>query len=162
MAVRNIRTDGDEVLRKKSKTVDVVDDKIRVLVNDLAQTLKNADGLGLAGPQVGVLRRVIVVDIGEGLIAFINPVIVSNSGEQIDAEGCLSIPGIFGEVARPMEVRCEGLDQEGNSFSINAEGLLARVICHEVDHLDGILFKDKVIRYVDSNERNGRKKGGKK
>jgi peptide deformylase len=152
MAIRNIRKDGDEVLRKKSREVDVINDKIQMLLKDMADTLYKADGVGLAAPQVGVLKRIVVIDVGEGLIELINPVIRSQSGQQCNAEGCLSIPGIWGEVIRPSHVVVEALDAKGNKFTIEGEGLLAVALCHEIDHLDGILFKDKAIRFIDPEE----------
>ncbi|HEX2946553.1 MAG TPA: peptide deformylase [Clostridia bacterium] len=152
MAIRNIRKDGDEILRKKCREVDAVTDKIRVLLKDMADTLYKADGVGLAAPQVGVLKRVVVIDAGDGLIELVNPVIVSQSGEQLVPEGCLSIPGVWGEVKRPASVAVEALNGNGEKFRIEGEGLLAQALSHEIDHLDGILFKDKVIRFLDKDE----------
>jgi peptide deformylase len=154
MAIRNIRKDGDEILRKHSREVDVINDKILTLLEDMKDTLYKADGVGLAAPQVGVLKRVVVIDVGEGLLQLINPVIKSQSGQQCNVEGCLSIPGVWGEVNRPANVVVEALNEKGEKITINAEGLLAIALCHEIDHLDGILFKDKVIRFVDQNESN--------
>jgi peptide deformylase len=145
MAIRIIRKDDDEILRKVSKKVDIIDDRIKTLLDDMRDTMYDANGVGLAAPQVGVLRRVVVVDIGEGLIELINPVIVYESGQQTDEEGCLSLPGKNGEVCRPQKVIVRAQDREGNTFEITGEGLLARAFCHEVDHLNGILFTDKVI-----------------
>ncbi|NSW90826.1 MAG: peptide deformylase [Firmicutes bacterium] len=152
MALRRIRKEGEEILRKKSREVDVITDKIINLLNDMAETMYENDGIGLAAPQVGVLKRAIVIDIedGKGLFKLINPRIVSEEGEQSEAEGCLSIPGVYGEVKRPQKVVVEALNEKGEEVVITGEGLLARVLCHEIDHLDGILFKDKVIRYIDS------------
>ncbi len=157
MAIRIIRKDGDELLRKKSRKVEKIDEKIIMLLDDMADTLYNANGAGLAAPQVGVLKRIALVDIGDGLIELINPVIKSQSGQQCMAEGCLSIPGIWGEVIRPAKVTVEALDREGNSRVIEAEGLLAIALCHEIDHLDGILFKDKVVRFISEDELRGEK-----
>lgn len=152
MAIRNIRKDGDEVLRKKSKEVDVINKKVLLLLRDMADTLYKADGVGLAAPQVGILKRVVVIDVGEGLLELINPVIVSQSGEQTYIEGCLSIPGVYAELLRPAKVTVEALNPEGKKTRIEGEGLLAVALCHEIDHLDGILFKDKAIRFIDKEE----------
>lgn len=154
MAIRNIRKDGDEILRKKSREVDQITPKIRMLLKDMVDTLYKADGAGLAAPQVGVLKRVIVVDVGTGLYQLINPVLKSQSGEQCVAEGCLSVPGIWGEVNRPNHVVVEALNPEGEKIVVEGEGLLAQALCHEIDHLDGILFKDKVVRFLDQDEIN--------
>ena len=155
MAIRNIRKDGDEILRKKSKEVDVITEKINILLKDMADTLYKADGVGLAAPQVGILKRVIVIDVGEGLLELINPVIRSQSGQQCMAEGCLSVPGIWGEVNRPTHVIVEALDAKGKKVVIEGENLLAIALCHEIDHLDGILFKDKVTRFLDKDDLKG-------
>lgn len=151
MALRNIRTGNDEILRKVSKDVDVIDDKIITLTEDMEETMKEEQGVGLAAPQVGILKRIIVIDIGEGVLKLINPVIKSKSGKAIQAEGCLSVPGILGEVERPQKVVVEALDIEGKKVTIKGEDLLARVLCHEIDHLDGILFTDKVTKYIDQS-----------
>lgn len=152
MALRTIRKDGDEVLRKRSREVDVINDKIIMLLQDMADTLYKANGVGLAAPQVGVLKRVVVIDVGDGLIELINPVIRSQSGQQCEAEGCLSIPGVWGEVNRPTHVIVEALDPKGQKKVIEGDGLLAVALCHEIDHLDGILFKDKVVRFLEKDE----------
>ncbi|MCX7711932.1 MAG: peptide deformylase [Clostridia bacterium] len=152
MAIRNIRKDGDEVLRKISKEVDVINDKVVSLLEDMADTMYKAEGVGLAAPQIGILKRLIVIDVGEGLIELINPKIVSESGEQIEVEGCLSIPGVLGEVKRPAKVTVEALNSKGEKIVVEGEELLARALCHEIDHLNGILFKDKVIRFIDQDE----------
>ena len=155
MAIRNIRKDGDEILRKKSKEVDEVNEKINILLKDMADTLYKADGVGLAAPQVGVLKRVVVIDVGDGLLELINPVFKSQTGQQCMAEGCLSVPGVYGEVNRPSHVIVEALNAKGNKIEIEGEGLLAVALCHEIDHLDGILFKDKAIRFLDKDELKG-------
>lgn len=152
MAVRFIREDGDEVLRKVSKRVDTIDERLKVLLGDMAETMYAANGVGLAAPQVGVLKRVVIVDVGEGLIELINPEIVKQEGEQIDVEGCLSIPGVAGEVKRPAKVVVEAQNREGEKITVEGEELLAVALCHEIDHLDGVLFKDKVIRFIDKDE----------
>ena len=145
MAIRNIRKDGDEILRKVSRKVDVIDDRILTLLDDMKDTMYQAGGVGLAAPQVGVLRRVVVIDVGEGLIELINPVVVYESGEQLEEEGCLSIPGVKGQVARPEKVIVRAMDRKGDSFEITGTGLLAIALCHEIDHLNGILFTDKAL-----------------
>lgn len=155
MAIRNIRKDGDEILRKKSKEVDEINEKINILLKDMADTLYKANGVGLAAPQVGVLKRVVVIDVGDGLLELINPVFKSQTGQQCMAEGCLSVPGVYGEVNRPSHVIVEALNAKGNKIEIEGEGLLAVALCHEIDHLDGILFKDKAIRFLDKDELNG-------
>lgn len=152
MAVREIRKDGDEILRKVSRKVDVIDDRILTLLDDMKDTMHKAEGVGLAAPQVGVLRRVVVIDIGEGLIELINPVIVYESGEQIEEEGCLSIPGIRGEVKRPAKVIVRALNRKGETFEMTGKELLAIAFCHEIDHLNGILFTDKAITKTSSKE----------
>ena len=144
MAIRTMRLEKDEILRKKSREVDIIDDKIQTLIDDMIETMYKYNGVGLSAVQVGVLKRVVVIDIGEGLLELINPEIIATSGEQIDAEGCLSIPGEDGEVKRPYVVRVRAQDRNGNTFEIEGEELLARAFCHEIDHLDGILFVDKV------------------
>lgn len=143
MAIREIRRDTDEVLRKISKKVETIDERILTLLDDMAETMHEANGVGLAAPQVGVLRRVIVVDIGEGLIELINPVLVYESGEQTDEEGCLSVYGRRGEVTRPNTVIVRGLNRKGEEVEYKGSELLARAFCHEIDHLNGILFTDK-------------------
>ncbi len=145
MAVRTIRKDGDEILRKVSRKVEVIDDRILTLLDDMKDTMKKAEGVGLAAPQVGVLRRVVVIDVGEGLIELINPVIVYESGEQFEMEGCLSIPGIKGKVKRPEKVIVRAQNRKGKTFEMTGTELLAIAFCHEIDHLNGILFTDKAI-----------------
>ncbi|MFT9494280.1 peptide deformylase [Anaerosolibacter sp.] len=146
MAIRNILKDEDPTLRKKSREIEKIDQRIITLLDDMIDTMYEADGVGLAAPQVGVLKRMIVIDVGEGIIELINPVIVESAGEQIDVEGCLSIPGITGEVKRPARVVVRGLNRSGKTIEIIGEELLARALCHEIDHLDGILFTDKVTK----------------
>ncbi|KXZ39598.1 peptide deformylase [Alkalithermobacter thermoalcaliphilus JW-YL-7 = DSM 7308] len=144
MALRIIRKDSDPVLRKKSKVVDKIDEKIITLLEDMKETMYHADGVGLAAPQVGVLKRVIVVDVGDGPIELINPQIIETKGIQVGDEGCLSVPGKYGTVKRPMYVKVEGLNRNGEIIIVEGKELLARALCHEIDHLDGILFIDKV------------------
>lgn len=143
MALREICILGEDILRKKSRTVEKVDDRIKQIAEDMAETMYKANGVGLAAPQVGILKRIIVVDVGEGLVTLINPEIVESNGSQSDEEGCLSIPGRRGIVERPMKIRVKGLDENGNEKEIMAEGYFARALCHEIDHLSGVLFIDK-------------------
>lgn len=147
MAIRIVREDGDEVLRKKSKTVDVVDDKIRELIEDMLDTLYKYNGVGLAAPQVGILKRVVVIDTyeGDGPIILINPEIIKEKGEQEVDEGCLSFPNQYAKIIRPKEVTVKALDENGKEFTIKGKDLLAQALSHEIDHLNGILFVDKII-----------------
>ncbi|MGX9757331.1 peptide deformylase [Clostridioides difficile] len=144
MALRQIVQIGEPVLRKKSKKVEKIDAKIIQLLDDMAETMYDAEGVGLAAPQVGILKRVVVIDIGEELIELINPEIIETSGEQIDDEGCLSFVGESGEVKRPNYVKVRALNRSGETIELEGEELLARAFCHEIDHLDGILFVDKI------------------
>lgn len=146
MAIRAIRKDTDEILRKTAKKVEKIDQRIITLLEDMTDTMREAGGVGLAAPQIGVLRRVVVIDVGEGLIEVINPVIVYESGEQMREEGCLSIPGITGIVKRPKKVIVRAQNRNGETFEIAGEDLLAVALCHEIDHLNGILFTDKAIQ----------------
>ena len=144
MALRNLRFIGDEILRKKSKKVSVVDNRIKTLLNDMVDTMYENEGVGLAGPQVGILKQVVTIDVDDGNVyKMVNPRIISSSGEQIDQEGCLSVPEKKGDVKRPMNVTAVYLDENGNEVTLEAEGLLARCICHEIDHLNGVLFVDR-------------------
>ncbi|MEA4826114.1 MAG: peptide deformylase [Clostridium sp.] len=145
MALRNIRTEEDEILRKKSRKVDEINDRILTLIEDMKETMYAADGVGLAAPQIGILKRIVVIDVGNGPITLINPEIMSVEGSQIDYEGCLSIPGEQGKVERPFKVKVKALNEENKEIEIEGEELLARALCHEIDHLNGILFIDKVI-----------------
>ena len=142
MAVYKIVEIGAEVLRKHAAEVKEITPSILKLLDNMADTLYDAKGVGLAAPQVGVSKRVIVIDVGDGLIEMINPVITAKEGEQVDEEGCLSIPGVSGDVRRAAKVRVQGLDRQGNLHEIEASGLLARAFQHEFDHLEGILFVD--------------------
>ncbi|TYP59999.1 peptide deformylase [Thermosediminibacter litoriperuensis] len=155
MAIRNIRRYGDEVLRKKSKKVTVFDEKLKQLLADMTETMRHANGVGLAAPQVGILKRIIVVDVGEGLIELVNPEIIDEEGEVVEIEGCLSIPGITGEVPRPQKVRVRAQNPEGKFVEIEGEDLLARALCHEIDHLDGILFIDRAKRIIEEGLKEG-------
>ena len=153
MAIRNIRKYDDEILRKKSKKVDKITDRIRILLEDMSETMDNSNGIGLAAPQVGVLKRVIIVDIGEGLVQLINPEIIESTGSAVDEEGCLSIPGKQGNVERPVKIRVKGINEKGEPVNFEAEDLFARALCHEIDHLEGILFTDKIIESTEVDEK---------
>lgn len=149
MAIRQIRVKDDEILRKKCKTVKNFDERLWVLLDDMYETMNKAEGVGLAAPQVGILKRVVVIDVGEGKIELINPEIVETSGSQVGNEGCLSFPGLFGEVERPNYVKAKAFDRYGNEYYIEGEELLARALCHECDHLDGRVFTELVTKFVD-------------
>lgn len=152
MALRNIRVDEDPVLRKKSRTVDKFDKRLHDLLDDMAETMYAAPGVGLAAPQVGKLKRVITFDVDDELFEMVNPVITGTEGDQIDIEGCLSVPGKYGRVQRPEKVTVEYQDRNGAHHTLEAEGLRAVVVCHETDHLDGRLFTDLVIEYLTPEE----------
>lgn len=155
MALRSIMNyQTDDILRKKARSVDNINSRIRSLLEDMAETMYHTDVAGLAAPQVGILKRLVVLDIGEGLIKLINPVIVGVDGEQQEPEGCLSIPGIYGEVKRPEKVMVKALDENGKPFVLEGTELLARALCHEIDHMDGTLFIDKVIPESLINKNN--------
>ena len=155
MAKRQLVLSPDELLRKKSREVTTFDARLHQLLDDMAETMKTADGVGLAAPQIGVLRRAVIVDVGDGVIELINPKIIQHSGEQRDAEGCLSCPGEYGIVERPMHVVVEAQDRHGKKFTIEGEELKARAFCHEIDHLDGIIFKKRAIRMLKPEELEG-------
>lgn len=144
MALRQIVQIGEPVLRKKCKHVEKIDEKIIQLLDDMADTMYEADGVGLAAPQVGILKRIVVIDIGDGIIELINPEIVETSGEQIGEEGCLSVIGESGIVKRPNVVKVRAYNRKGQLFEIEGEELLARAFCHEIDHLEGVLYVDRV------------------
>lgn len=147
MAIRNLRLEGDEILKKKSREVEEVDEKIRILVDDMIETMHKYNGVGLAAVQVGVLKRVIVIDLYDdnGPIVLINPVIIKTKGEQEVEEGCLSYPNQFAKIIRPAEVVAEYTDREGKRMRVKAKELLAQAISHEIDHLNGEVFVDKII-----------------
>lgn len=140
MAIRTIRVLGDEILTKKCREITAVTPRIRELATDMLDTMYEANGVGLAGPQVGILKRIVVIDVGEGPMVLINPVILSSDGEQIGEEGCLSYPGKSGIVKRPNHVIAKAYDLDMKEYTIEGEGLLARCICHELDHLDGHMY----------------------
>ncbi len=158
MAIREIRQNGDEILRKKSRVVEVVDDKIRELLEDMLETMHKYNGVGLAAPQVGILKRVVVIDLYDESepLKLVNPVIIKEKGKQEVEEGCLSFPNQYAKMIRPEEIVVEALNENGEKIKIKAKGLLAQAICHEVDHLDGILFVDNMIpgtlEYVEPKE----------
>ena len=144
MAIRVVRENGDEMLRKKSREVESIDDKIREILDDMVETLHKYNGVGLAGPQIGILKRIIVIDLydDEGPMKLINPAIVKEKGKE---EGCLSFPNQYGKIIRPAEVTVEALNENGEKVKIKAKELLAQALCHEIDHLNGILFVDKIL-----------------
>lgn len=152
MAIRNIVKEGDDVLTKVCRKVEKFDSKLHTLLDDMYETMNEANGVGLAAPQVGILRRVVVIDVGEGKIELINPEIIEKSGEQRENEGCLSCPGEYGITVRPYKVTVKAQDRNGKEFKISGEALLARAFCHEIDHLDGILFKKHTIRMLTEED----------
>ena len=158
MALRKIRTMGDECLTKVCKEVKEINERTQLLIEDMIDTMYEANGVGLAAPQVGILKRIVVIDVGEGPIVMINPVILETSGEQTGDEGCLSVPGKAGLVTRPNYVKAKAFDENMEEFIIEGEELLARAICHECDHLDGHLYVEKIqgqlreVTYDDDEE----------
>ena len=156
MAIRNIRKEDDEILRMTCKPVAQVTEDTRRLIRDMFETMYANNGVGLAAPQIGIVRRIVVIDDAEGhRYALVNPHIVSVSGEQNSQEGCLSLPGYRGRVRRPEHVKVEALDETGAPVTLEGEGLLAAIFCHELDHLDGVLYKDLAYRYERSSEKEG-------
>lgn len=158
MALRTIRVEGDPVLGKVCRKVTEVTPKIVTLIDDMLETMYEANGVGLAAPQVGILKRIVVIDVGEGPIVMINPEIIESDGEQTGDEGCLSVPGKAGQVTRPNHVKARFMGEDMNEYEIEGEELLARCICHELDHLDGHLYVEKVegalhdVTYEDTQE----------
>lgn len=152
MALRNIVNKSEEVLHKNCRPVENFDEKLGILLDDMAETMYKAKGVGLAAPQVGILRRAVVIDVGDGLVELINPVIVKKSGKQRGIEGCLSCPDQWGYVVRPMNVTVKAQDRTGKEVEIKAKEFFARAICHELDHLDGHLFIEKVDEFVDPKD----------
>lgn len=148
MALRQIRLFDDEILRIKSKKVEAVDDKIREILNDMADTMYLKNGAGLAAPQVGILKRLVVIDMGHGLLKLINPEIIKQEGEQEVIEGCLSLPNIWGKLRRPKKVTVQALNEKGDKITLTGTRDLAKCFCHEIDHLNGILFTDLVTEYI--------------
>jgi len=153
MAIRNIVKEGDEILTKVCRPVTVFDDRLRVLVEDMKDTLAKANGAGLAAPQVGVLKRVVlVVDDDDEVLVLVNPVITETEGTQTPTEGCLSVPGIWGKTVRPAKVTVEAQDEYGNPVKYTREGIVAVCFCHETDHLDGHLYRERVTEYVQFDD----------
>ncbi len=152
MGIRKILTDKEPSLHKVCKEVTVFDKKLHKLLDDMADTLEEANGVGLAAPQVGILRRVVVVDVGDEILELVNPTLVETSGEQIGAEGCLSVPGRYGLVKRPNFAKVRAQDRNGEWFEAEAEELIARCFCHELDHLDGIVYTQVMDRFLTEEE----------
>ncbi|MGN0620218.1 MAG: peptide deformylase [Ruminiclostridium sp.] len=153
MAKRNIVKVGEDILRKKCREVTAFDDKLWVLLDDMLETMKDANGVGLAAPQVGILRRVVVIDVGEGPIELVNPVITSVKGKQHEVEGCLSVPGQWGYVTRPAKVKVTAQNRYGKEFKVEGTEMLARALCHEIDHLNGIIFTDIADEMTEIEEK---------
>ncbi|MBE6954592.1 MAG: peptide deformylase [Ruminococcaceae bacterium] len=152
MALRTILTEGEDTLYRKSREVVKFDDRLHELLDDMAETMNQANGVGLAAPQVGILRRVVVVHTGEEVLEIINPEILETSGEQDGLEGCLSIPGRYGLVKRPMKVKIRAQDRNGEWYEAEGEGLIARAFCHEIEHLDGILYNKRAYKMLTQQE----------
>ena len=155
MGIRKILTDKDPALHKVCKPVESFDRKLHKLLDDMADTMADANGVGLAAPQVGILRRVVVVDTGEGVLELINPELIETDGEQEGAEGCLSVPGRYGLVKRPYIAKVRAQDRDGNWFEVEGEELIARCFCHELDHLDGIIYTQVMERFLTEEELEG-------
>ena len=152
MGIRKILTDKDPALHKVCKPVESFDRKLHKLLDDMAETMDDAGGVGLAAPQVGILRRAVVVDTGDGVLELVNPELIETSGEQEGAEGCLSVPGKYGLVRRPYIAKVRAQDRDGNWFEAEGEELIARCFCHELDHLDGIVYTQVMERYLTEEE----------
>lgn len=152
MALRELRYEGDYILRKKCKKVEEVNDHIRMILDDMLDTLHNTeDGAALAAPQIGILRRLVVIDMGTGIIKLVNPEIIEEKGTQECVEGCLSIPNKYGNTIRPKKVTIKALNENGEEIVLTGRGEMAKCFCHEIDHLDGILFIDKVTKWLSPN-----------
>jgi peptide deformylase len=152
MAILNIVKEGDPTLRKVCRPVTEITPRILQLIEDMKETLLEANGVGLAAPQVGILRRIVIVDTGDELVELINPEIIEFEGEQEEVEGCLSVPDVWGVTHRPLWVKVKALNRYGEEFTAEGEDLIARCFCHELDHLDGHLFTDRTIRYLTPEE----------
>ena len=152
MGLRKILTDKEPSLHKVCRPVEKFDGKLHKLLDDMVETMLDANGVGLAAPQVGILRRVVVVDTGEGILELVNPTLIETDGEQIGAEGCLSVPGKYGLVKRPYTAKVRAQDRDGNWFEVEGEELIARCFCHELDHLDGIVYTQVMERYLTEEE----------
>ena len=154
MALRQLRYEGDEILRKKCKKVEEVDDHIRMILVDMLDTLHNTeDGAAIAAPQIGILKRLVVIDMGTGIIKLVNPEIIEEKGIQECVEGCLSIPNKYGNTIRPKKVTIKALNENGEEIILTGRGEMAKCFCHEIDHLDGILFIDKVTKWLKMNNK---------
>jgi peptide deformylase len=152
LATREVRREGDEILRKRSKPVAGITEKIKTLLDDMAETMRASEGVGLAAPQVGVLRRICVVEHGDKFYELINPEIVETSGAQRKAEACLSVPNKRGYVTRPASVKVRATNRDGEEFEFSADDVLAVAVCHEIDHLDGVLYIDRAERFLEEDE----------
>ena len=152
MGLRKILTDQDPALHKVCKSVEKFDWRLHKLLDDMAETLEEANGVGLAAPQVGILRRVVIVDTGEEILELVNPVMLETSGEQVGAEGCLSVPGKYGLVKRPYIAKVKAQDRYGDWYEVEGEELIARCFCHELDHLDGIVYTEVMDRFLTEEE----------
>lgn len=148
MAIRNIVKKGDDTLQKVCRSQMTFDEKLATILDDMAETMYAANGCGLAASQIGILRRYCIIDVGDGIIELVNPVILEEKGEQEEEEGCLSFPGEYGVTKRPMYVKVKAQDRNGNHFIVEGEGLKARALCHEIDHLNGIVYKDRLLNKV--------------
>ena len=155
MGLRKIMTVKEPCLHKVCRPVEKFDGKLHRLLDDMKETLAEANGVGLAAPQVGILRRVVVVDTGEEILELVNPELLETSGEQVGSEGCLSVPGKYGIVKRPNYAKVRAYDRDGNEFEVEGEELMARCFCHELDHLDGIVYTEIMERYLTEEEMNG-------
>ena len=155
MGLRKVLTVKEPCLHKVCRPVDKFDGKLHKLLDDMKETLEDANGVGLAAPQVGILRRVVVVDTGEEILELVNPELLETSGEQVGAEGCLSVPGKYGLVKRPNVAKVRAQDRDGNFFEVEGEELIARCFCHEIDHLDGIVYTEVMERFLTEEELNG-------
>lgn len=149
MAIRKIVTEGEEALTKVCRPVEKFDARLATLLDDMIDTMRDAEGCGLAAPQVGIIRRVVVVEVDDKVYELVNPKIIAKSGTQQNAEGCLSVPGVYGVTKRPKWVRVRAQDRFGETHDYEGEDLLARAFCHELDHLDGILFRERVVEYME-------------
>lgn len=152
MAILNILKDGEDTLRKTSKPVEKISQRLLQLLDDMQETLKLSGGVGLAAPQVGILRRVVLVDNGEKVLELINPEIIETKGEQEDYEGCLSVPNRWGVTRRPAYVKVRAMNRHGKYYEADGTGIVARCFCHEIDHLNGVLFTDKALRMLTEEE----------
>ena len=155
MGLRKILTDAEPALHKVCRPVEKFDRRLHKLLDDMRQTLAEANGVGLAAPQVGILRRVVIVDTGEEILELVNPELLETDGEQVGAEGCLSVPGKYGLVKRPYYAKVRAQDRNGDWFEAEGEELIARCFCHELDHLDGIVYTEVMERYLTEEELNG-------